>query len=109
MGEHSCLGSYVDCYCVDTVVLGAHATVSQYSFLCTASRQYDGPSLELVTAPIQIGDHCWIAADVFIGPGVSVGHRSVVGARSTVLKDVPAGVVVAGTPAKTIRQRKHDA
>lgn len=41
MGAHSCLSEYVDCYCVAKIVIGAHAIVSQYSFLCTASSLSD--------------------------------------------------------------------
>lgn len=106
MGNGSCLGDEVDCYCVDTVRLGAGATVSQYSYLCTASHDYRRRSHPLVTAPIDIGEAAWVAADVFVGPGVTVGAGAVVGARSTVLKDVPPWVVVAGTPPRILGPRE---
>lgn len=105
MGNHSCLGDGVDCYCVDTIRLGANATVSQYTFLCTASHDYCRLDMPLVTAPITIEANAWVAADVFIGPGVTVGAGAVVGARSTVLKDVQPMVVVAGNPARALRER----
>jgi putative colanic acid biosynthesis acetyltransferase WcaF len=105
MGSHSCLGPRVDCYCVDAIRIGAYASVSQYSFLCTASHDPDTPNMTLTTAPIVIGAHAWIAADVFIAPGVAVEEGAVVGARSTVLKRVPAWTVVAGNPVRTIRSR----
>jgi acetyltransferase-like isoleucine patch superfamily enzyme len=60
----------------------------------------------LVTAPIVIGRRCWIAADVFIGPGVTIGDGTVVGARSTVLKDLPGWIVAAGTPARPLHARR---
>jgi putative colanic acid biosynthesis acetyltransferase WcaF len=47
----------------------------------------------------------WVAADAFIGPGVTVGDGAVVGARSVVLKDVPCWAVVAGNPGKIIKYR----
>ena len=53
----------------------------------------------------RIGDEAWVAADAFVGPGVSVGDRSVVGARATVVKDVPVDVVVAGNPARVVKPR----
>jgi putative colanic acid biosynthesis acetyltransferase WcaF len=105
MGPHSCLGPEVDCYCVNAVRIGAYATVSQYSFLCTASHDPDTPDMTLITAPIVIGDHAWIAADVFIAPGVTVREGAVVGARSTVLRDVPQWTIVAGNPVRRIRSR----
>lgn len=105
MADHSCLAPAVDCYCVAPVRLGERATVSQYSFLCTASHDIADPAMALVAAPIVIGKDAWVAADAFIGPGVSVGEGAVVGARSAVFKDVPAWTVVGGNPAKPIKQR----
>lgn len=100
MGEHSCLASDVDCYCVAPVSLGAHATVSQYSYLCTASHDYRDPAMPLVVAPITLEAEAWVAADVFVGPGVKIGEGAVVGARSSVFADVEAWAVVAGSPAR---------
>jgi putative colanic acid biosynthesis acetyltransferase WcaF len=105
MGEYACLSEFVDCYCVDRIRVGAHATVSQYAFLCTASHDVADPHMKLVTAPIVIGDQAWVAADVFIGPGVHLGTGCVVGARSSVFKDLPAWKVCMGTPARPIRDR----
>ncbi len=105
MGDHSCLSHFVDCYCVDKVTLGRHATVSQYSHLCTASHDYNQADMPLVTAPIVIGDFAWVTADVFVGPGVTVGQGSVVAARSTVTRDVSPWNVVAGAPAKFVKLR----
>lgn len=100
MAEHSCLGRDVDCYCVAPVSLGAHATVSQYSFLCTASHDHRDPAMPLVAAPIVIEAEAWVAADVFVGPGVTVRAGAVIGARSTLLADAPAWTVMAGSPAQ---------
>lgn len=105
MGDHSCLSHFVDCYCVDKVVLGRHATVSQYSHLCTASHDYNLHDMPLVTAPIMIKDHAWVTADVFVGPGVTIGQGAVVLARSTVTRDVASWVVAAGAPAKQVGVR----
>ena len=105
MGDHSCLAPEVDCYCVAPIKIGAHATVSQYSYLCTASHDIEHPQMPLVTAPIIIGDGAWITADVFIAPGVTIGEGAVVGARSSVFSDVPPWTVVAGNPAGFLKQR----
>ncbi len=106
MEDHSCIGAFVDCYCVDVIRIGRLATVSQYAFLCTASHDYRDIRLPLVTKPIVIGAHAWIAADVFVGPGVNVGEGAVVGARSSVFKDVEPWCVVAGNPISLIRKRE---
>jgi len=105
MADHSCLSEYVDCYSVDKIHIGSHAVVSQYTFLCTASHDYEAPDFPLVTAPIIIDANAWLAADVFIGPGVTVGEGAVVGARSSVFKNIDPWTIVAGHPAKFIKNR----
>lgn len=56
-------------------------------------------------APIVLEDGAWIGAGAIILAGVTVGRNSVVGAGSVVTRDVPAGAVVAGNPARQIRPR----
>jgi putative colanic acid biosynthesis acetyltransferase WcaF len=105
MGDHSCLGFDVDCYTVDRVRIGAHATVSQYSFLCTAGHDISDPHMRLVTAPITIGDGAWVCARAFVGPGVEVGDGAVVAACAVAVHDVPPWTVVAGNPARKVKER----
>ena len=106
MDECACIGDDVDVYCVAPIRIGAHSIVSQYSYLCAASHDFEDIEHPLVTAPITIGRRCWIAADVFVGPGVTIADGTVVGARSTVLRDLPAWVVAAGAPARALRERR---
>lgn len=108
MEENSCLSHHVDCYCVDKIELGAYVTVSQYSFLCTATRDYNRNEMPLMTAPIVIGDHAWVTADVFIGPGVTIGEGAVVTARSSVFSDIPAWTVARGNPAAAVKKRNYE-
>ena len=109
MGDHSCLSENVDCYCVERVKIGAHSTVSQYSFLCAASHDYTSLEMPMIAAPITIGEHAWVTADVFVGPGVTIGDGAVVFARSSVFKDVAPWTVVAGSPAKFVKPRTIEA
>jgi putative colanic acid biosynthesis acetyltransferase WcaF len=106
MGEYSCIASEVDCYNVDKVIIGAHSTVSQKSYLCTSSHDIENKTNPLITAPIIIEDQAWIAADAFIGMGVTIGQGAVVGARAAVFKDVEPWTVVGGNPAKFIKKRE---
>ena len=105
LGEEACLSHDVDCYCVNRVTVGPHATVSQYAHLCTATHDIADPHMRLVTAPIIIGAGAWVCAGAFVGPGVTVGDGAVAGARAVVIKDVDAWTVVAGNPAVFIKQR----
>lgn len=106
MAEHACLGDDVDCYCVATVSIGARTTVSQYSYLCGATHDHEDPQHPLRPGPIKIGARCWIAADVFVGAGVTIADGTVVGARSSVFSDLPEWVVAMGTPAKPVGPRE---
>jgi putative colanic acid biosynthesis acetyltransferase WcaF len=105
MDEFSTLAGDVDCYCVAAVRLGAHATVSQYAMLCTATHDVSDPHMRLVTAPIHIADQAWVCARAFVAPGVTVGQGAIVGAMAVATKDVPAWTIVAGNPAKELRKR----
>lgn len=109
MGDFSVLGDFVDCYNVARVEIGANSIVSQYSFLCTATHDPDQTRFPLITKPIKIGAGAWVAADVFVGPGVTIGDGAVVGARSSVFKDVEPWTIVAGSPARFSRTRAKPA
>jgi putative colanic acid biosynthesis acetyltransferase WcaF len=108
LGDHSCLGNGAECYSVAPVTLGAHATVSQGSQICTATHDYNDPAFPLVSRPVSIGPRAWVAAEAFIGPGVNVGEGAVVGARAVVVKDVPPRAVVAGNPARIVKWRRYE-
>ncbi len=108
MGEGSTLGDSVDCYSVALVQIGPGASVSQRAYLCAASRDVDDPAHPLMTAPIRIGAHGWVAAEAFIGPGVTIGEGGVVAARGVAVRDVPAWAVVGGNPARVLKQRRSE-
>ena len=105
MNERSCLAERVDVYNPANVVIEADATVSQGTWLCTATHDFDDPEHPLVTAPIRIGEGAWVAGEVFVGPGVQVGARSVALARSVLVKNIEDDQVVGGNPAQTLRKR----
>ncbi len=106
MGDHSTIGDGVDCYSVARIELGAHATVSQRAYLCSASRDIDDPGHDLLTAPIVIARYGWVASEAYVGPGVTVGEGAVVAARAVAVRDVAPWTVVGGNPAKFLRERK---
>lgn len=108
MGDDACLSEEVDCYCVDKITIGRNSTVSQYSFLCGASHDYEDRSMPMVSAPITIGERVWIAADVFVAPGVTIGDGAMVTARSSVFSDLPEWMVARGNPAVPYKARKFE-
>lgn len=106
MAEDSCLADNVECYNVALVKIGAHSTVSQGAFLCTASHDISDPKHSLITKPIIIEDQAWVGAKAYIGMGVTVRQGAVVGATASVFKDVEPWTVVGGNPAKFIKKRE---
>lgn len=57
----------------------------------------------VISKPVHIGNRVWVAADVKILQGVTIGDDSIIGAGSVVTKDIPAGVIAAGNPCRVIR------
>ncbi len=102
----SALGRGVEVYNYAHITIGEQATVSQDTYLCSASHDFEHPNMPLIYRPINIGAQSWIAAGCFVGPGVDIGEGAVVGARSVVVKDVPSWTVVAGNPARVIKPRR---
>ncbi|GAB2596228.1 sugar O-acetyltransferase [Streptomyces capparidis] len=64
-----------------------------------------GPRRDKLEAarPITIGDNVWLGGGVIVLPGVTIGDDSVIGAGAVVTRDVPAGVVAVGNPARVVR------
>lgn len=105
IGDHSWIGSDVELYSLDRISIGSHCVVSQKSYLCTGSHDPSDPTFGLITAPIVLGNGVWVAADCFIGPGVTVGANTVVGARSSVFGDLPEQCLCWGTPCRPNKPR----
>ena len=105
IGDHSWIGDDVVFYSVDSIYIGSHAVVSQKSYLCTGSHDINQRTFPLLTAPIQIGNGAWVATDCFVAPGVTIGANSVIGARSSVFRDVPPQQVAWGSPCKARYER----
>jgi len=105
MGDWTMIGPGVIVYNLGRITIGHHTVISQHVHLCAGSHDYTIPSLPLLRPEIHIGAGVWIAADAFIGPGVTIGNNSVIGARAVVMKDIPAGVVAAGNPCCVIKDR----
>lgn len=105
MGQFSAMGDAVDCYTVSKITIGSKVAISQRAFLCTGTHDISDLRRPLVSKPIVIHDHAWVCAEVFIGPGLTVGEGAVIGARSAVFKNVEPWTVNGGNPAKFIRRR----
>ncbi|MFD1294224.1 putative colanic acid biosynthesis acetyltransferase [Lutibacter holmesii] len=105
VGEYTCLGQNVDCYNQGEIIIGDNTTISQKSYLCASTHDITDPKNNLILKPIHINNQVWVAANSFIGPGVTIGEGAVVGATSSVFKNVKDWTVVGGNPSVFLKER----
>lgn len=105
IGDESALDQDVRLYNLGPMKIGCQTTVSQGAHLCGGSHDDQDPTLPLIRAAITIGDCAWICADSFVGPNITIGEGAVVAARAVCVRDVAPWQVVAGNPARMIRER----
>jgi putative colanic acid biosynthesis acetyltransferase WcaF len=108
MGAESSIGDRAVLYCLGPVSIGARVTVSQGAHLCAGTHDHRRATMPLVRSPITIGDEAWIAADAFVGPGVTVGEGAILGARGVAMRDLAPWTIHAGNPAVAVRERRFD-
>jgi putative colanic acid biosynthesis acetyltransferase WcaF len=104
LGEGCAVGDYAILYALGKISVGKRSTISQYAHLCSGSHDLSRSDRPLTKSTITIEDDAWIAADAFVGPGVTVAKGAVVGARAVIMKDVGPGEVVIGNPARVLRK-----
>lgn len=105
IGDYSWIGDEVVLYSLGEIEIGKNTVISQRSYICTGTHDYKREDFLISSHKIVIEDECWLATDVFVAPGINIGKGCVVGARSTVLKDLPEGMICVGNPAKPIKKR----
>jgi acetyltransferase-like isoleucine patch superfamily enzyme len=94
----------------ERIEVGAHCMFANHCFLTDADHRFDDPDKPITwqgmnaKGPVRIGDNCWFGANAVVTGGVTIGERTVVGANSVVTRDLPAGVIAAGAPAKVVRE-----
>jgi putative colanic acid biosynthesis acetyltransferase WcaF len=107
LGDECGIANGVILYSQGKIIIGQKTVVSQGAHLCAGTHDYTMPGFPLITKPIHIGDHVWIAAEVFIHPGITIREGCVIGARSVVTQDMPAWKVCAGHPCRAIKERPN--
>jgi putative colanic acid biosynthesis acetyltransferase WcaF len=105
IGDDSSIGEWALVYNLGRVSIGERVTISQRVHLCAGTHDYKNPAMPLIKPPIEIGDEVWVCADAFVGPSLTIGERAIVAAASVVVKNVSAGAIVGGNPAKEIKIR----
>lgn len=86
------------------IKLGRGIWIARGSALITTNHDLMNPDIHAESKSIELGDHCWLGANVVVMPGVILGPHTVVGANAVVTKSYPDGwCVLGGVPAKLIK------
>jgi maltose O-acetyltransferase len=98
-----------DCVLLDVaaVTVGAACQVASRVQFLTATHPIDPEPRRIgweYAEPIAVGDNVWLGSGAILCPGVTIGDDTVVGAGAVVTRDLPAGVVAAGVPARIVRE-----
>jgi putative colanic acid biosynthesis acetyltransferase WcaF len=105
IGDYVWIGDDTVLYSVAEISIESHSVVSQEAYLCAGHARLPGRFVPIRQCSNKHRRECWIGARAFIGPGVEIGHASVIGAGSIVTKSVDAETIVAGNPAKLVGRR----
>lgn len=106
MDAFACVGPRTIVYSMAPIFIGRYAIVSQGGHLCAGTHDIEDLNFQLKVRPIRIEARAWIAAEAFVGPGVTVGEGGVLGARGCAMRDIEAWSVYSGNPAVKIRDRR---
>jgi putative colanic acid biosynthesis acetyltransferase WcaF len=105
IADEGAVGDDATLYSMATITIGKRAVISQGVHLCTGTHDYTDPAFRLFAKPIEVGEDAWVCAEAFVGPGVKIGDGAVIGARSVVLRDMPAWTVCSGHPCSPRKPR----
>ncbi|MCD8061367.1 MAG: putative colanic acid biosynthesis acetyltransferase [Akkermansiaceae bacterium] len=105
IGHKTCIGPGAELYNPAPFTIGNNVTISQKSYLCGGSHDISRLNKPFLCAPITIDDHVWICAASFIKMGIHLHKGCIVGATSSVFKDVEEWTVVGGNPARYLKDR----
>lgn len=107
--SHVGIGEGANIYCMDKVQIGSFAVISQGTYICTGSHDFNSMNMQLTTAPIIINEYVWLCAQAFVCPGVELAEGTVVAARGVVSRSLLEGWGVwAGIPVKRIGNRARE-
>lgn len=87
------------------VKIGNHCCISQGAYICSGSHDWSDKAFELVSRPIIIEDHVWVAAHTKVAAGVTIGEGAVLCMGSVATKDLEPWTIYLGVPAKSIKKR----
>jgi putative colanic acid biosynthesis acetyltransferase WcaF len=105
IGDEVTIGPGVQLYSLGKIRIGNGSMISYGAHFCAGTHDYRERNLPLLKPEIRIGEGIWVCTEAFIGPGVSVGDFSIIGARAVLLKSFPPFSIIAGNPARKVKDR----
>ena len=108
VGDHCWIGDSTVLLNILPITFEDHVALAHEVYIAAGGHDIRSATMAPQHAPVLVKTGTWIASRAFIGPGVTVHERVVVGAGAVVIKDVGPDVVVAGNPARVIRPRVID-
>ncbi len=107
IGEDTIVGDHVFLDGRDKIEIGSHTDIASSVMIYNSEHDLSDEEFRAISAPVKIGDYCFIGPRAIILPGVKIGKGAVVAAGAVVTKDVPDFQIVGGVPAKPIGERKN--
>ena len=106
-GDVVTIASGVEIYNPAGVLLGHHAIISQNSYLCGGSHDYNDPSFPMISRKIVVGSYAWVCARATVLLGVNIGEGAILGAAAVATRDLEPFGVYSGNPARLVSMRKR--
>lgn len=105
IGDEAIVGPGVELYNQGAITIGPRAVVSQRAHICASTHDPSDRDFRLIVRPTVIREACWVAAEAFVGPGVTMGEGAVLAARGALFEDAEPMTIYRGNPAIAVKQR----
>ncbi len=105
--DHVAAADGAEIYNPSPVELGSHVILSQGSYLCGATHDYNDPAFPLIAYRMSVGAYAWICARASVAPGVDVGEGAVLGLGGVATRSLQPWTVYSGNPAVALRPRER--
>ena len=112
VGDRVIFGHHCTLAAQESVVIGADTLIAEMVSIrdhdhCFARTDIPIREQGVNTAPVVIGQNVWIGAKVTVVKGVHIGDNAIIGANAVVTRDIPAGAIAVGVPARVVRLREE--
>ncbi len=110
IGARTIFGHHCTLAAKESLVIGEDCLIAEMVSIRDHDHRFDDYDVPIrmqgaICAPVSIGNNVWLAARVIVTKGITIGDGAIVGAGAVVTRDVPAGAIAAGVPARVIKMR----